>query len=272
MKTKIAYLLPLIGIIALFSCQKNESAQVARSAENGPDAADVLPANHGFATAVNAGFYVFRDDDAGDETTILKWQASLDLGERFAAGETRRLTFQGTVYNFIEATRPNGDSGFALVSQSAVGGVLAVVVDEAAHLFSSAQNIGVTGNVLTRGSVIVSYPEDETGGFVRIRGRDFGRDVTVNDQFVRHLTLSTRESDLESATLLLTANSLPASREAQKRAMLEVALAGYPDSAFFTEIYALLYPQQEETADAYDYEEYGFDDSGLYDDDEADSE
>ena len=276
-------MLPIIGIVALFSCQKGESAQAARSVESGSDAVVVPTESHGFATAVNTGFYVLRNDDAGDETTTVVWKDNLDLGERLTVGESRRLTFVGSnnqsaVYNFVEAVRSNGDSGFTLASQTAAGGILAVVVDEAAQIFSSAQNIGVTGNILTRGSVVVSYPETETAGFVRVRGRDFGRDVAVNDQFVQHFTLSTRESDLESATLLLTSKSLPASQEARKLALLDVAIAGYPDSVFFAEIHALRNPRQagaavqsEETTagDGDDDGEYGADVYGDDDDDGA---
>jgi len=254
MKIKVAYILLIIGIIALFSCQKGESAQTAPSAGISSGAVVVPSANHGFATVIDAGFYVLRNDDTGDETTTVRWKDRMNLGERFTTGdEARRLTFvdnanRSTVYNFIQAVRSNGDSGFALVSQTAVGGTMAVVVDDSAHIFSSAQNIGATGNKLTRGSVLVSYPEAETGGFVRVKGRDFGRNVAINDQYVQSFTLSTRESNLESATLLLTANSLPEAREAQKLALLDVAITNYPDSVFFTEIHALRYPQQAAAA------------------------
>ena len=249
MKIKFAYILPIIGMVALLSCQKGGVAQAVQSAGGSSGAVVVPPVNHGFATVINAGFYVLRDGDNGSETTTVRWKDSLLLGERLTVGEARRLTFvnnnnQSNVYSFIEASRSNGDSGFALVSQTAVGGVLAVVIDEAAQIFSSAQNIGATGNMLTRGSVIVSYPEAETGRFVRVKGKDFGRDVAINDQYVQQFTLSTRESDLESATLRLTSNSLPASQEARKLALLDVAITNYPDSVFFTEIHALRYPQQ----------------------------
>jgi len=249
MKNKVAYILPFIAIVALFSCQKGESAQTAPSAGISSGAVVVPQANHGFATIIDAGFYVLRDGDNGDETTTVRWKDRLILGERFTTGEeARRLTFvsgnnQTAVYSFIEAVRSNGDSGFALVSQTAVGGTMAVVVDDAAQIFSSAQNIAATGNKLTRGSVLVSYPEAETGGFVRVKGRDFGRNVAITDQYVQSFTLSTRESNLESATLLLTANSLPEAQEPRKLALLDVAITNYPDSVFFTEIHALRYPQ-----------------------------
>jgi len=250
MNKNIILLLLIISLTLVFSCQRNEGvsrgANIETIEENVPAAAALT--NTGYALVVNTWLYTLVDgEDTGDETTRVTGAMQLTLGERLLAGEPRRLTWAGnnTVLNFIEVSRHNGDRGFALATQVAVGGRLAVVIDERANLHGTARTVDVSGIVLTRRSIVIYYPETEENGFVEVRGWDIGRQAFVNPNncFVRLSSLSRRDSDIQAAIHLQIALSLTADRDANRRdALLESALLDYSDSVFYQEIFEIRHP------------------------------
>jgi uncharacterized protein YgiM (DUF1202 family) len=210
-------------------------------------AAPAKPGEYGYILRVNSGFYVI-DNDTGSETDKSRWAASLSLGERVITGENRRATYtNGTAYDYVGIRRDNGSEGFALPSQTAVGGSLAVVVDEKANLFKSPKAIDVTGTILSRKTVVVYYPETESGGFVQIRAYDPINQIYIrqdSNSFIRATSLSRKDSDIQSSILLQTAQPLgnTGGEKIRKDALLESALLDYPDSVFSAEIMALVNP------------------------------
>jgi hypothetical protein len=248
MKKKIILFTLIMGTVLFFSCQRTERTVPQAEevfVENEPI---VVPAimKQAHSLLVNAGFYVLSGDDTGDETTKTRWSASLSLGESILTGETRRMTFEndGRVYNFIEARRQNGVEGFAFAAQVAVGGNLAVVIDENANLFRTPRTVDVSGVILSQKTIVIYYPETETDGYVEVRGYDRERQVYVNpdNSFVRLTALSRRNSDIQSAILLHTAMSLRETETVRRAALLDSALLDYPDSVFYMEIYNIANP------------------------------
>ena len=244
----------ITGIISLFffSCQRNEGRQAAAippQVEQGEAAAAAEEAahrfNHGYALRVNTAFYTL-ENDTGSESDRTRWAASLPLGERLTVIEPRRLTFagDGVVYNFLKVRRDvGGAEGFVFAAHVAQGGDLAVIVDERANLFTSPRPIDVTGNIIPRQTVAVSFPETEHDGFVRISA--FDPAARVNRQgYVRTASISRRASDVQSSILLQTARPLgeTGAEGTRRTALLEGALFGYPDSVFIAEIQDLLNP------------------------------
>lgn len=212
--------------------------------------------NPGFALLVNTGFYSEIENDTGEVTDTTKWLASMTLGENVFTGETRQKTYanDNKVYSFIEVRRENGTVGNALAFQIAVGGRLAVVLDEKAFLYRTARSVDVTGTILSRKTVVVYYPETESGGFVQVKGYDRDRQVYIQDNlsFVRKASLSTSDADVQSAILMHTALSLKDNESVRKAALLESALLEYPGSVFFDEIDKLLNPPMSTSTDAFE--------------------
>jgi hypothetical protein len=252
MKKAIILTTLIMGVLLVFSCTRREESQLNRNqtTDNFAEYTSALNSgikNPGFALAVNTGIYVLDGEDDGTEATRVRWGAGLALAENIYIGEPRQLTFTGSgrVLPFVAIRRANGNEGWALVSQVAEGGRLAVVINERANLHTAPGSINVTGNVFTRRSVVVYYPETESGGFGGVRGWDIGRErfVDPNASFVRRDMLSFREADVQSAVLLLTALSLTTDAQQSRRdALLESALLDYPDSVFNTEIFEIANP------------------------------
>jgi hypothetical protein len=235
-----------LAIIALlsFACKKDGVKQAlanAIAAEEGAVASG--PQNYGYVVRLNASFCTLASDDTGSETDKVKWAASMPLGDRVTVGETRKLTYEsdGTVYDFIKVRRDDGSDGFAFAAQVAAGGQLAVVVDEKANLFKSPKAVDVTGTLVSPKTVVVYYPETESGGFVEIKGYDY---AIRQGGYVRLSSLSRKNSDIQSSIMLQTAVPLgnTGAEKIKKDALLEMALLEYPDSAFYTEILTLVNP------------------------------
>ena len=257
-------LLALVFGIFLFSCNKNEKTQVSQSEipeEFEPvNISGII--NPGYVLRVNSGLLAI-DDDTGEETNKTRWVESMALGETILTGETRRATFSsdGVVYDFIEIKRENGKEGYAFAMQVAVGGQLAVVIDEKANLYRSPKVVDVSGTILSRRTVVVYYPETENGGFVEVRAYDPERlaYVRTDNNYVRYTSISRKESDVQSAILLQTALPLRESNSAEKTrrdALLESALLLYPDSEFYSEINELVNPNAGFVWDVYGIEEF----------------
>jgi len=248
MKKKILLLTLLFGVLLFYSCnKKNEGAGSQDGESLGFEYATVSGiVNPGFALVVNTGFYTLAGADDGEESTKMKWAASLSLGQDVMTGNTRRLTLDSNnrVYNVIEVRNDNGTEGYALASQVVPGGRLAVVVDERANLFRTPRTVDVSGTILSHKTVVVFYPETENNGFVEVRGYDRPRDRFIDSSLchVRLSSLSRRISDIQSAILMQTAMTLPADQTVRRAALLQSALDDYADSVFIEEIYELAYP------------------------------
>lgn len=261
---KRLFLALIFGVFLLFSCNKKEQPQDSQP-EIYEEYEPVIVSgiiNPGYVLRVNSGLLAI-DDDTGEETNKTRWVESMALGETILTGETRRATFSsdGVVYDFIEIKRENGKEGYAFAMQVAVGGQLAVVVDEKANLYRSPKVVDVSGTILSRRTVVVYYPETENGGFVEVRAYDPERQayVRTDNNYLRFSSISRKESDVQSAILLQTALPLRESNSAEKTrrdALLESALHLYPDSEFYSEIYELVNPNSGFVQDIYGIEEF----------------
>lgn len=253
MKSKIFVFVTLIlGITLFFSCKKKEEPRVPVETvplEIEEPPVDVSKARtSGYVLRLNAGIYVIDGDNTGDQKDKTKWLEGMNLGESVFTGETRKATYDGRVYDFIEvrrSSRNNGREGLALVSQIAVGGSLAVVVSERATLYKSPQILDVTSTILPRKTIVVCYPETQEDGFIEIKGYDPVAQIYTSQRgdYIRFDALSRKEPDIQSSILLQTAQSL--TREADKiakEAMLDFALHEHPSSVFYAEISALVSP------------------------------
>ena len=232
-----------------FSCQRTESTQVSQPEEIEVEIEEEIAANTvkmGYVLRLNAGFYSSVSSNTGSETDTVRWLASLALGESVITGETRRatLTSDNRVYDFIEVTRDTGVAGFALVSQVASDGQLAVVVDERANLFRAARAIDVSNVILSQKTILVCHPETESEGYIRVSGFDPVNNFTVRQEnsFVRLSSISRRPSDIQSSIYLQTALVLREADAVRRAALLDSALLYYPDSVFFNEINELVNP------------------------------
>jgi hypothetical protein len=168
------------------------------------------------------------------------------LGESVITGKTRRMTFSNREYDFIEVRRDNKNEGYALNSQIAIGGRFAVVVEDKANLFSAPKTVNVTNTVMSRKTVLVYFPETESGGFVEVRGIDCVNNATIPEgRYMRLSSLSRSESDIQSSILLQTAQAMTRDSETvAKEALLKSALQDYSDSVFYHEIRAIAIPNE----------------------------
>jgi hypothetical protein len=244
MKNKI--ILFSLVLVALFgvSCKKKEAPQVH---EIEVVAADSDGLGYGFVLQVNCSFYTL-ETNTGEETDKTKWAAAMSLGERVRTGQVRKLTFSdGKVYEFLEIHRDNGSIGYTFTNRVALGGRLAVVVDDnGANLYRTPKAVDVSGVILSRKTVAVYYPETEVSGFVKVRALDPVRDayVRTDNDYVRRNSLSFKESDIESSILLQTALTMKneGAEKVRKDALLKSALDGFPDSVFYNEINEIVNP------------------------------
>ncbi|MCL2793277.1 MAG: hypothetical protein FWD87_09320 [Spirochaetaceae bacterium] len=246
MKNKIILLSLVMSILLFFSCQREHGSAVRNGASAGNDSVEISSIrNQGYALRANTAFYTILGDDAGDETTRVRWAAGMSLGEKILTGETRRMTLEdGRVFDFIAVSRDNGTEGYAFAAQVGVGGSLAVVVDESANLFRAPRPVDVSGIILSRKSVVVYYPETENNGFLQVRGFDPARqaNIALDNNYVRLSSLSSRDSDIQSAILLQTALSLPPAQNIRREALLNSALYDFPNSVFNAEIFEIVFP------------------------------
>jgi hypothetical protein len=236
-------IIPVLALIALllFSCQKNEKAKPAAPESNEPVVVRSAE-KYGYVLRVNAAFYTI-ENNTGNETDKTKWAASMALGEKVVIGKPRRVTFagDGKVYDFIEVRRDTGGDGLAFASQIAESGSLAVVTDEKAILYKSAKTIDATSTIISRKTVVVCFPETQSGGFVEIKAFD-PEAQAYRQNFIRASSISRDDGDIQSAILLQTA--LPLKNEGpekiRREALLESALLDYPASTFRADIEELM--------------------------------
>ena len=245
-KKRLGFLAILLMAVLLYSCQRGERPQSSQRIDPAVVEAEAIAGGlaAGYVLRVNSGIYAL-DTDTGQETDVLRWAAGMSLGERVYAGEIRRATFQERVYEFVKIRRENGTEGYAFTTQVAVGGQLAVVTDDRAILHRGPRTIDVSNVILTRRTVVVFYPETESGGYVEVRGFDIGRNTTIaaGNNFVRLNTLSRQEADIQSSILLQTALALTRPEDnVRKEALLESALLDYPNSIFYSEINEIVNP------------------------------
>jgi hypothetical protein len=249
MYQKIIILVMAVFIILPFSCKKNEASTASSDrssyAESG-DSGTAIPrsGNIGYALRVSTSFYTL-ESDTGEESDKTKWAAAISLGDRVSVGKTRRLTFagDGKVYDFVEVRLDNGKDGFSFATQIATDCTLAVVVDEKANLYKTAKTNDVTGDIISRRTVVAMLAGTESGNFVEIKAYDPVVERT-RQNFVRLNSLSRKDSDIQSSILLQLAEPLKdtGSEKIRKDALLEAAMLDYPDSAFSAEINALVNP------------------------------
>ena len=242
----------LLLVCALFySCQKNEAPTVRSGNEGGQGiSGGITPGQSegrpGYTLRVDTAFYTL-ENDTGAETDKTKWAASLSLGEKVLVKKPRRATFSGNgkVYDFVEVRLENGNEGLSFASQIAEGGSLAVIIDDKAMLHKSPKPVDVTGDVIPRKTVVACFPETERDGFIEIRAYD-AKDA-FRQNYVRIASLSSKETDIQSAILLQTALRLKddSSTKTRREALLEAALLDYPDSVFNADIQAIFNPNTQ---------------------------
>jgi len=237
-------IIPVLALITLlvFSCNKKDGA---KPSTEGGKAAGKSAENYGYVLRVNAAFYTI-ENNTGEETDKTKWAASMALGEKVIVGKTRKATFSGDgkVYDFTEVRRDTGGEGFAFASQVADGGSLAVVTDEKAILYKSAKAVDATSTILSRKTVLVCFPQTESGGYIEIKAYDPEAQTYYKQNFIRTSSISRKEEDIQSSILLQTALPLKTegSEKIRRDTLLESALLDYPNSAFSADIQALVNP------------------------------
>jgi hypothetical protein len=249
MKKQIILIAIIIAVALFFSCKKTEGStfpQTRGFEESKPAVAEASKAKPGYALRVNTGLYAIDGEDNGEATTKTKWIAGLVLGESVMTGKIRKMTFNNKEYDFIEVRRDDKKEGFALDYQVAVGGRLAVVVEEKANLFSAPKTVNVTNRTVSRKTVVVYFPETESGGFVETKGVDSESSSLIPEgQYMRLSALSRSDADIQSSILLQTAQAMTgANQTVAKEALLKSALQDYSDSVFYHEIRAIVNPNE----------------------------
>jgi hypothetical protein len=246
MKQKILIAVTAIIVLLSLSCRKNENSATGtgftESDTSGTAAA--ISGNAGYALRLNTSFYTL-ETDTGEESDKTKWAGSMTLGEQMIIGKARRLTFggDGKVYDFVEVLREDGKEGYAFSTQVAANSSLAVVVDEKANLYKTAKTSDVTGDIISRKTVVAILHGSENGGFVEIKGYDPVAERS-RQNFIRLNSLSRKDDDVQSSILLQIAQPLKdeGADKVRKDALLDAALMDYPDSVFYADIQALTSP------------------------------
>jgi hypothetical protein len=236
-------------VLMSFSCKKDGASRSSSAnpsyVENGESATTIPRAGSiGYALRVSTSFYTL-ETDTDEESDKTKWTAAITLGDKVTVGKARRLTFagDGKVYDFVEIRRDDGKDGYAFATQIATDCTLAVVVDEKANLYKTAKTNDVTGDIISRKTVVAMLSGTESGNFVEIKAYDPIAERT-RQNFVRLNSLSRKDSDIQSSILLQLAEPLKntGSDKVRRDALLEAAMFDYPDSAFYAEIQALVNP------------------------------
>jgi len=252
MKKQIVLLALTAVIVLFFSCNKKGESTASQPGDTDVSqltttttaTADASNKKQGFVLRVNTGLYAIDGEDKGDSSTKTKWIASLSLGDSVTTGKTRQMTYNNRVYDFIEVRRDAKTEGFSLVNQIATGGVLAVVIDEKANLFKSAKTVDVTNTIVARKTVLVYFPETESGGFVEVKGVDCESSNAIPEgRYMRLNALSRNDSNIQSSILLQTAQTMTnANQTVAREALLRSALEDYPNSVFYDEINGIANP------------------------------
>jgi hypothetical protein len=246
MKNKILPVMIILAALLIISCKKTGASAKSENAEPVLETSAQAYATPGYVLVRDSGFYVI-DDNTGEETDKSRWSASLSLGERVFIGEARKATYtnDNKVYDYMAIRRNNGNEGYILPNRVASGSYLAVVTDDRAALYRSPNAIDVSNTILSRKTVVVYYPESETGGFVKIAGYDPEKQAYIqsSNNYIRTTSISRKETDIQSCILLQTALALDVNTQKVRRdALLDAALVDYPDSVFHPEILAVVHP------------------------------
>jgi hypothetical protein len=247
MKKKFLLITSILAALLIISCGKKTES--ANSAAAGEPVAEMAAQEHmvpGFIIVRNTGFYVMVGEDTGEEKDLMKWVTALALGEKVFVGESRKATYDydKEVYTYTKIRRTNGDEGYVTSLRVVPGNYLAVVTDERATQFRSPNAIDVSNTILTRKTVVVCYPETESGGFIKVAGFDpwqpnGGRYIPDTNNYVRATALSRSDADIQSSILWQTAVALNATTEKVRRdTLLDMAITTYPASVFYSEILA----------------------------------
>jgi hypothetical protein len=261
MKKHIIILAFITAVMLFISCNKTAGSGASHTINIEQPSHAAVESNitkPGFALRVNTGFYILDGEDNGDASTKTKWSAYLSLGENVITGQTRRMTFNNTVYDFIEVRRDTNSEGYALKNQIAVGGRLGVVVEEKAVLYDSPKLVSATNATISRRTVLVYYPETEKDGFVEVQGIEGeGSNFLIpKDRYMYRLSLSESNSDIQASILLQTAKTMTnANQTVARDALLKSALNNFSDSTFAYEIQSYIREISGDTdADSgYDY-------------------
>jgi hypothetical protein len=252
MKRKILISMMAIVMLLSLSCGNKKGSPASGDSgsttgfieNNVPETVAAAAGSIGYALRMNTSLYIL-ETNTGEESDKTKWADSLILGERVMVGKVRRLTFggDGKVYEFAEVRRDDGKEGFVFVSQVAADSTLAVVVDEKANLYKTAKTTNVTGDIISRKTVVAVLSGTESSGFVEIKAYDPVAERS-RQSFIRLNFLSMKDSDIQSSILLQIAQPLKntGADKIRKDALLEAALLDYPDSVFNAEIMALVNP------------------------------
>jgi hypothetical protein len=253
MKKQIILLALTAAFVLFFSCNKNKENQdnqwsnPAAFEEYRAPAAGTVESNagkQGYALRVNTGFYIINGEDKGDSTTTTKWDSGLTLGDSVTLGNPRKLTYDKKEWDFVEVRLNNKKQGFAIANQISVGGRLAVVIEEKANLFSEPTVAKATNTVVARKTVLVYFPETESGGFVEIKGVDYETKYLISG-YMRLASFSRNDSDIQASILLQTAEVMTSDKQTiAKTAILKAAVEDYPDSVFNSEIRKILNPSE----------------------------
>jgi uncharacterized protein YgiM (DUF1202 family) len=204
---------------------------------------------YGYVLRPFESLYLIKND-TGADTDIATWGMSMNFGEKYSVlSPPRKAVFQGTSYEFVEILRETGEEGYILGYYFAPGGSLAVVTDDNTRIYNSPKNIDVTGTILTRGTMVVWFPETVKDGYTEFKAYDpYVKQWYMTKKYIRRATLSTDQDDIQSVILFQTARALlpapdkPDNNRARREALLEAAIMEYPDSAFSAEIRALVHP------------------------------
>jgi len=257
MKKQVILLALTAVFVLFFSCNKNKENQRSNPAgfedykSSAADAGESNAGKQGYALRVNTGFYIINDEDKGDSTTAVKWDSGLTLGDSVTLGKPRKLTYDKKEWDFVEVRLTNKKQGFAIANQISVGGRLAVVIEEKANLFSEPTVAKATNTVVARKTVLVYFPETESGGFVEIKGFDYETKYLISG-FMRLASFSRNDSDIQSSILLQTAEAMTSDKQTvAKTAILKAAVQDYPDSIFNNEIRKLVSPNDSLFDDDY---------------------
>jgi hypothetical protein len=236
----------VLAAAAVFTaCEKKAAQPVGGDAVLEEDSVVSQEMIHAYTLRVDTSLMTAdpKNFGTGTEADIVKWAKGLPLGEEvYLYGDKPvDLTYNKKVYPFYKITA--GDTeGYLFDNQFAAGDMTAVVVSDKASIYNSAKNVDVTGSYLPiKTFMVISGME---GDFVKFKAFDTVI-KTTRSAYLKTSAISTSASDVEAAKLLLTAETVDASKEVGKNrreALLNTALEY--NSVFNNEILLLLNPNE----------------------------
>ncbi len=173
-------------------------------------------------------------------TSKTDWLATLNLGDTVVLlNESADVTFDGGK-DKIKVTKIKteaGKEGWVFADYVALGGPLAVVIDENCVLYSEPKTIKVTSQTVGRTTVLMSIPVAGNSEFVQVYGYDPVGKAVFTDQykrFVKIASLTTSDADVQAAIFLAVAKS--ETNAAKKKNLLVEANKQFSGSAFANEL------------------------------------